>query len=193
MLPVDPKREGSGGCRTGAKARSTWTMEPAREGGECQVKKVEEEEEEEEGGTEGRRGKGPGETWAHVVYFSFGRRGSGSFAVVSDSVLNEARVGFLSHPKTMLPARCPHGPSCLRFQARGSARRSASSPSPRFLSGSPSPPLRAFTGFLHQISYTHDLRTRPGRFFYLRALAPTVILRERPRRERCKKDDGQHP
>lgn len=37
-------------------------------------------------------------TWAHVVFsLSEGL----SFAVVSDSVLNEARVGFLSHPKTM--------------------------------------------------------------------------------------------
>lgn len=188
MLPVDPKREGSGGCRTGAKARSTWTKEPAREGGECQVKKKEEEEE--EGGTEGRRGKGSGETWAHVVYFSFGRRGSGSFAVVSDSVLNEARVGFLSHPKTMRPRAAPTvlRVSAFKLAVRLVVRRLL----PRLVS-SPSPLLRAFTGFLHQISYTYDLRTRPGRFFYLRSLAPTVILREHPRRERCKKDDGQHP
>lgn len=40
-------------------------------------------------------------TWAHVVF----SHGEGlSFAVVSDSVLNEARVGFLSHPKTMCRA-----------------------------------------------------------------------------------------
>lgn len=136
MLPVDPKREGSGGCRTGAKARSTWTKEPAREGGECQVKK---EEEEEEGGTEDRRGKGPGETRAHVVYFSFGRRGSDSFAVVSDSVLNEARVEFLSHPKTMRPRAAPTVPRVSAFgpAVRLVVRRLL----PRFVSSPGLPPL----------------------------------------------------
>lgn len=88
-------------------------------------------------------------TWAHVV-FSLSK--GLSFAVVSDSVLNEARVGFLSHPKTM----CRAAPTVVSLPSvcLGSFRV--------FLYFALSVGPAAFTGFLHQISYTYDLGT--GRF-----------------------------
>lgn len=87
-------------------------------------------------------------TWAHVV---FSPDEGLSFAVVSDSVLNEARVGFLSHPKTM----CRAAPTVVSLPSV----RPAPSASPCLVL---SAALQAFTGFLHQISYTYDLST--GRF-----------------------------
>lgn len=93
-------------------------------------------------------GRDPG-TRARVVY-SLG----GTIHVVSDSVLNEARVGFLSHPKTM--RRCPLAiVSLLLVRLARSA-----SPSSSFFPWLVLPRYpAAFTGFLHQISYTHDLGT----------------------------------
>lgn len=75
-----------------------------------------------------------------------------SFAVVSDSVLNEARVGFLSHPKTM----CRAAPTVVSLPSVRLALPFGVSLLRSFCSPA------AFTGFLHQISYTYDLGT--GRF-----------------------------
>lgn len=83
-------------------------------------------------------------TRAHVVYSL-----RGTIPAVSDSVLNEARVGFLSHPKTM--CRCLHGVVSLLL-VRLWLGFSLRLPSHPLLLWPP-----AFTGFLHQISYTHDL------------------------------------
>lgn len=86
MLPDDSganRGEGCGSCKV------TWASRRRRSTG---------------GGGGGKEGESAVEgsgTWAHVV-FSLGE--GPSFAVVSDSVVNEARVGFLSHPKTMCRA-----------------------------------------------------------------------------------------
>lgn len=64
-------------------------------------------------GGEIRLWKGPEHGRASCTPFGEGL----SFAVVSDSVLNEARVGFLSHSKTMY--RCPHG-RVFAFSSPGS-------------------------------------------------------------------------
>lgn len=126
MLPDDSSQ--SEGWRAGAARLRGWASEggvPGSKEGESAVEGI--------------------GTWAHVV-FSLGE--GLSFAVVSDSVLNEARVGFLSHPKTM----CRVAPTIVSLPSVRLARSGVS-----LLRSFCSP--AAFTGFLHQISYTYDLGT----------------------------------